>query len=497
MADWKSRATPIEEAEQPKSSWKDRAEAVKPEVSKTESGLRGAAQGLSFGFADEATGAAEAALDWLKNDPQGFMDNYRKHRDESRANYKSAEEANPKTYMAGQVAGAIAPALATGGLSGAGTAATLGGRMAAGALAGAAQGAAQGLGSSEADLTHGDVAGAARDTAIGAGLGGTIGGFAPAVSAGISKGAQAVGNKLDDIAENLAVKSTGATGAQASKFAPDTGRELLDRGIVKFGRSAEGVSKAAQEAMDQAGSHMDEVLSTLDQKGVKASADNVVAELRNKISQLSKDPSQASVVRKLEGIVDDIIETGQSNVLPSEAEATKRGFNKMAGNWLDPEKGAAGKTAYGAYKNEVERVAQQADPALAQKFLDAKKTYGILSPVQEAAEKRAMQQAQAPIFDIGDVVGAGAAGPKGIALNQAKKFVGGRMASMGAKGADWLSQAVQSTPQMFGKYAQPLQEAAKRGGTSLAATHYVLQQTNPEYREMIKQNMENQDEQEQ
>lgn len=41
--------------------------------------------------------------------------------------------------------------------------------------------------------------------------------------------------------------------------------------------------------------------------------------------------------------------------------------------------------------------------------------------------------------------------------------------------------------QKLGKFSKPLMDAASRGNQALAATHYVLQQQNPEYREKMKQ----------
>ncbi len=57
----------------------------------------------------------------------------------------------------------------------------------------------------------------------------------------------------------------------------------------------------------------------------------------------------------------------------------------------------------------------------------------------------------------------------------------------GGWGMDRLQDAVKTNPQSFGKFAGPLQSAEKRGGTALNAAHFVLQQTNEEYRNMIKQ----------
>ncbi len=94
------------------------------EISGLESALRGAAQEASFGLADEITGLAETGLETVKGNvplsASELLKAYQKLRDESRQAYKAAEEANPKTYLAGQVAGGILPAVATGGTAVAG-----------------------------------------------------------------------------------------------------------------------------------------------------------------------------------------------------------------------------------------------------------------------------------------------------------------------------------------------------------------------------------------
>jgi len=54
-----------------------------------------------------------------------------------------------------------------------------------------------------------------------------------------------------------------------------------------------------------------------------------------------------------------------------------------------------------------------------------------------------------------------------------------------AHSLDKLSQLVQSNPQVLGKYAGPLQDAAQRGSSSLAATNFALYQNDPDYRAII------------
>lgn len=222
----------------------DTATYLLDKVPDKESILRGAAQGATINFGDEASAAAEmkiAELDSLlkgriskalQGDVMGavkgmsdeeleglkevygikspldivqpaFMapftkkDTYQRLRDTYREQNKKAQEANPYLYAGGEIAGGTVATLPAFGYGGAATAGakTLGqaalqaGKI--GAKTGAAFGAATGLGASEADLTEGEIANAAADLALGTGVGavggGLIGGAMPVVGAGAKK----------------------------------------------------------------------------------------------------------------------------------------------------------------------------------------------------------------------------------------------------------------------------------------------------------------------
>lgn len=164
----------------------DDVSSPKSEVTKTESGIRGAAQGATLGFADELTGGVEALKDAITSDVYGLSDvpeQYSKHRDESRAAYKASQEANPLSYGAGEFAGALAlPAGSIGAAKNAGLLT----RLIAGTASGAAMGGIGSLGAAET-LDSNTLKDAAKDAAIGAGVGGAITGGAAALGKAGSK----------------------------------------------------------------------------------------------------------------------------------------------------------------------------------------------------------------------------------------------------------------------------------------------------------------------
>lgn len=155
---------------------------------------RGGMQGASLGFGDEATGAAQSLMsngDKVKA--------YIQARDKERADNATAQSAHPWAYGAGQVAGTLVSPLAAVGKGIAGASA-LGGLI--------------GLGNSNADLTQGDVAGAAKDTAVGAAIG--------AGSAGLAKGLGSIGgNAIEDASE-------------AAPSAAPTGMSTVPKGLARM-----------------------------------------------------------------------------------------------------------------------------------------------------------------------------------------------------------------------------------------------------------------------
>ena len=140
--------------------------------SMTESFVRGTAMGASLGLADEVTGIALGAKDFV----QGKGYNYAKNRDESRAEYKKAYADNPGTYTTGQVVGGVTSGIATAGIISPAASIPM-------AIAeGVGMGAISGFGNSE-----GDAKTQIQDTLKDAALGGVMGGGFKAVGKGLNK----------------------------------------------------------------------------------------------------------------------------------------------------------------------------------------------------------------------------------------------------------------------------------------------------------------------
>lgn len=211
MANWWD-AAPLAGPQQPTSggNWWDAAPVAAPtaEAQKTTTGQalsRGAAQGLTAGFYDEAVALSKAGgsnyesgkpfermgLDHLimglakywfgDKDAQAKYDEAVKG---ERAFTKSTEAEHPVASTVGNVAGAVAMPLGVGG------AATLPVRMARGAGVGAAMGGIAGIGEGEG------LADSITKGLSGAVVGGALGGVAPAAVEGVIRGGRAVAEPI-------------------------------------------------------------------------------------------------------------------------------------------------------------------------------------------------------------------------------------------------------------------------------------------------------------
>lgn len=93
----------------------------------------------------------------------------------------------------------------------------------------------------------------------------------------------------------------------------------------------------------------------------------------------------------------------------------------------------------------------------------------------------------ADVAEVGAAAYGGVTGdwrPAGV-ISGARRLGGGAAVRVLGSVAEKLPDVLRSSPQMLGKYAQPLMSALERGGTSFAATNFVLQSTDPEYRKML------------
>lgn len=351
---------------------------------------------------------------------------------------------------------------------------------------------------------------AVLDPIVGGAEQGALEGVGNAVAPALKRLSDPVANYLKHLAEKKAIAATGVSGAQVfNKFPENAGRELLDRGIVTAGSNQAGIAKNATSALNSSRGKIGAALTALDEQGAQIPQSKIIDELRGRSKVLSQDAASLDVsdglgglANRLERGAEDATEMTAANTAEgplqtlSEAEKTKRGFqNKVNynGSSLD---NSVNKEAAGVYRNAVESEAVATNPELAEAFAKEKKDYALLSPIEEAASKKAAVNDNSHGLNLNHLgsraLGAAVGGEEGhrhggiaggLAGAAAGALVAPRMTSTFAVGADRLADVFKAAPSAFGKFAPTLSNAAARGSNSLAATDYILQQSNPEYRQ--------------
>lgn len=405
--------------------------------------VRGAAQGGTLGFADELGGAMQAGLQHIANGlPTGALewagiDNrylqrpgevYRQARDENRASDRAAQEAHSGAYLGGEVAGGLATlaaAPAGAGLSGA----VKGGSMI---------GAGAGLGSSEADLTRGEYARAGIDTGLGMAGGASFaaGGYGAAKAAAWAK------DKVLSRTAGAIDRATRDAGELAAKKASQT--------LNSENASLGGVSASAMKLFNHAKDILADPLAPAAQK-LRAQ------ELLNgPEGRAIIDAARESALEEAPRIVGRL--NGRTELRDAAKAATSEGAIVSATDDL---------LAEPVKKQLMPRLATMASRAI--------------PPIVASEIGSGIGGTEGRIG--GAALGLGAAmvmGRPGTAMANAAKHPAVRKGT-----AEAIRWALVRAPEKLGKFFDPLHTAAAKSPQEFAVTHFVMQQQNPAYRQML------------
>ncbi len=288
-----------------------------PSISKGESFARGAGQGVTFGFQDELSSAVEPGIDLLLDKVLGKSgaeavsnlpeESYSSRRDGYRGENRAAQEANPGTYLTGQIAGGILPTVGTGGSS-----------LASAVGTGAATGGLSGAGLSEADLTEGEFGDFSKDVALSSALGAGAGALGYGVGKGIEKAASKVSPRvreyLEEVARRRAVKSVGGERGTFKKLLggkvntdkiDDLGQRIIDNEVITpFGSTDDMVGKM-NELSDSGWGKMKYGFEQVDDTGLGKTVDPFTGEM-GKGGHVSPYAMKLDVDELLTGFDDDV-----------------------------------------------------------------------------------------------------------------------------------------------------------------------------------------------
>lgn len=499
------------------------APAAEPQVSPERTLADAYAATTTLGHADELGAGFQANLSILANkfpklaealgmegrykmDPTEI---YKEARTENRHLRKLGSEQNPWTSALGTGLGVGASVLALP---------TIGTGLAGAATTGMAYGTLAGLGASEADLLGAaegkkdmaqEAAQLVLDGSVG-GLGGAaFGAGGHALVKGAGRAASWVGGKLQTLARRRAadvahpmLKDARILGQEGID---EMGEELLKRGAVRFGDSAESLANRLGPIREKAGQEVGDAVAGLDasraQQGIVGlDRAALVAKLRREVlAPLQRFPAQRGIAQRIAEEIDQIeaFEAGKPLTYGA-MEALKRSMDDLAK--FDQATPAPVTRAFqhlrGALGGHTEDAARAMDPARAAQFTAAKESFGNLAPAEKIASDYAKRmQANRTVspsdYGVGAAVGvAQNSGPSGLIAALAHKLVRERGSSMtavtadkmarlllGPRGVQMAKAAVRSRPQMFPELAV----AAAKGDDALEMVHGLLLKHSPDY----------------
>lgn len=263
--------------------------SIRPQTSGIESAIRGAAQGGTLGFADEITGALEAAF---------TPKTYRQARDESRAAYRQAQEDNPLAFGAGEVGGGLASLLLPGGAAAKG--ASLAGKVGAAALGGAVSGA----GYSEEE----SLGGIARDAAVSGAVSGGLAGALGLAAKGVGKLAKGYAAKAPErferhLAEDISEGATPTARKRLAQLQPGMLAEVIgeDKALQRTFRDPAAALAAVKERVDQLVTKPKPIYDVIDKAAGKIKLRDVMTRFNDEIKKAAADPGMdawAELLRK-------------------------------------------------------------------------------------------------------------------------------------------------------------------------------------------------------
>ncbi len=445
-----------------------------------QSAYGGLEQGLTLGFSDEIAGLAGAAGWASEAGFKGSVEAYKQARDEERARLAELQKANPKSFIAGSVVGSIPVSFGSSLPVLAGT------------------GAVAGLGGAEGSAWD-----QAKSTALGGAMGAVakIGGDAATQSVSKSLDAlQPLYTKMIDrvglstaqkwletqagvMAEKAAgiYKTQGQREAMLSKLGKgkltegEIGKKLLEEGLVTSKTTAKQIAENVSTAQKKAGQDIKAVIKDLPEQSTEEVAKRIAAQ-REAIPEVGMQSKLKAALKTEEELFAD-------QLLPAEALQTEKALYGAAADWSQP------------YYDPNAIVNRQIDEALKasmtaeQKaaYEAANRSYELLSPAAKASVKEAAGQEGQKLFRLGSSIptalGGAAAGLPGAIIGAGINQYATKRAPAIIAGGTWnAAKIIERAPE---KFKGLLTKALERGEKSVAATHFLLQQQDPEYNKAI------------
>ena len=444
-------------------------------TSRTESALRGGAQGLTLDFADEIAAKIRSRME---DRP------YEEVLPEERTKFKAAQASHPGYYGAAQVGGAVAPWLIPGG--GPAVSAVKASKW----LAPIATGAAQGYGASE-DGSLSDVAAGAAFGLGGAVVGNTIG---------------AVPSAVRGFASNRAAAQLGAERGTIKALGPkrvqEAGATALKEGILSTDTPL--MQQRAGAIMESSGKRIGEINQMIDETGESFFSPQAAAgEFKEQSGGFYESPLNRDIKNQYDNIIEAIDGLGEDNIGVVKAQELKEQLGRAAkfNMGIRDDKSLMAGEAYNVVKKHLDNAVSKGEQALGKSDILAdlykqRRLYGDTKVMEKLlANRYAREQGNKMGTGLTNTIVGSQAAQVAAAGNipAAAAMYGGKIGyerygniAM-AKGADKIAKVLEYMPNKFGKYAPSMSQAMRQGPKAFAIQHFIMASRDPEYTKLVEQ----------
>ena len=507
----------------------DEIKSAREKYSEGQSAVIGALDSKLMGFADEAGGVAKTAYDAIK-DPvktykkglSGLMDSYRQNRTDIRTEMDLSQKDNPMSYLGGQIGGVIiGPSLPGLGWANIAKDASFLQKMKVAAGVGGLAGA----GTSNADLTKGELVDLAKD----AGLGATTG---LVVQGALSGGGQALDGALKrfkNIPESRAVKAVTGQNISALRQISNTtfknpgdinaatnrivkaGRDILDEeGVLNAFSKVEDMAPKLGAAREKYGQLIGDIGTKIDELAPGAvDTKNIAQKILDYAEQIPKTEPGKNLQKRLIEEAANFEEIGNLGFIDAQKYKNQFKFKPVDADLLISNQDATNKIR-SIISKEMEKTAENLSKvdnpeikSLLGNYKLFKSKYGSFRDASNAATDRVQKNLTnrfiSPTdYGIGTALGLGYGfkqegwDPKALAYGAAgaagNKFLRERGSAFAAKTADAIINAYKSGGvQTLIKAAAPIVDLAKRGNPAAILTFQILNESNPKAVEILNQ----------
>lgn len=305
------------------------------------------------------------------------------------------------------------------------------------------------------------------------------------------------GKMFKGVAEDRAVKSLGPTLSQQRVLndrgaARELGREMLDEGVVRFGSSVEGMAPRLEDLLADKGRRIGDIRSAADEAGAQIDLSRLrdIGNAKVAFSDATNEATQKAAKSYAKN-AEALARVPERSI--GEVQGEIAALSKQIPFEKDLAKHTPAQQAFGDLRRDmvgqVDDQVRQRVPDSFDEYQKLKSQFGLLKEGDKILDQSvARQQRNADIglrdLLVGNMAKKEGNSALGVAGAVASKIARERGNSMAAATANRMSQILGANPAGLGKFAKPLMDAARRGNTSLMATHAMLMD-DPEYAALV------------